>query len=60
LITESEVSRFQASENLAMILKRQGKIERAIQIYEDLILKYPEKRGYFAAQIEKARTETGS
>lgn len=57
LAVESEVSRFQASENLAMILKRQGKIERAIQIYEDLILKYPEKRGYFAAQIEKARTE---
>ncbi|GAB4341823.1 MAG: hypothetical protein OHK0038_21580 [Flammeovirgaceae bacterium] len=59
LVADVEISRFQASENLAMILKRQGKIERAIQIYEDLILKYPEKRGYFAAQIEKTRSEAG-
>lgn len=53
----SEISRFQASENLAMILKRQGKFERAIQIYEDLLLKYPEKRTYFAEQIEKIKKE---
>ncbi len=39
------------SENLAVILARQGKKAKAIEIYELLILKYPEKRAYFAAQI---------
>ena len=43
------------SENLAAILARQGKNERAIAVYEKLMAKYPEKMAYFAAQIESLR-----
>lgn len=38
-------------EKLAQILTRQGKNERAIEVYEKLILKIPEKKAYFAACI---------
>lgn len=41
-----------ASENLALIMMKQGKLEKAEEIYNKLILKYPEKKAYFAAQIE--------
>ena len=41
-----------ASENLATIFARQGKITRAVEIYRKLIWKYPQKKAYFAAQIE--------
>ncbi|RYY19693.1 MAG: hypothetical protein EOO36_05230 [Cytophagaceae bacterium] len=44
-----------ASENLANILVRQGKPDRAIAIYERLMVKHPEKMAYFAAQIESLR-----
>ncbi len=44
-----------ASENLANIMVQQGKIKKAIKIYEHLVLKIPEKRAYFTAQIEKLR-----
>ncbi|MFD2717500.1 hypothetical protein ACFST9_02165 [Hymenobacter monticola] len=40
------------SENLARIFVRQGKTARAIEIYEKLMLKQPEKMAYFAAQIQ--------
>jgi tetratricopeptide (TPR) repeat protein len=40
------------SENLANIMVKQGKIDKAIDIYEKLILKYPQKNAYFAAKIE--------
>ncbi|MGY3087034.1 hypothetical protein ACVWYF_000060 [Hymenobacter sp. UYAg731] len=40
------------SENLARIFVRQGKVARAIEIYEKLMVKQPEKMAYFAAQIE--------
>ena len=42
-----------ASESLAHILARQGKIARAIEIYERLMVKQPEKMAYFAAQIQQ-------
>lgn len=41
-----------ASENLALIMMKQGKLEKAEEIYNKLILKYPEKKAYFVAQIE--------
>jgi tetratricopeptide (TPR) repeat protein len=44
-----------ASENLAKILVRQGKPDRAIAIYERLMVKQPEKMAYFAAQIDSLR-----
>ena len=42
-----------ASEGLAQILVRQGKTTRAIEIYERLMVRQPEKMAYFAAQIQQ-------
>ena len=44
-----------ASETLAAILAKQGQIEKAIKMYERLILIFPEKSTYFAAQIAKLK-----
>ena len=44
-----------ASENLAIVFEKQGKKGKAIRIYEKLILKYPEKRTYFAGRIEELK-----
>lgn len=41
-----------ATESFADILAKQGKKEKAIGIYEKLILKMPEKKDYFAKKIE--------
>ena len=41
------------SENLAIIMLKQGKKERAIDIYKKLIWKLPQKKAYFAARIEE-------
>ena len=43
------------SENLARILTKQGKIDKAIEIYRKLIWKFPQKKGYFADLIEKLK-----
>ncbi|HMO38417.1 MAG TPA: hypothetical protein PKC76_03895 [Saprospiraceae bacterium] len=44
-----------ASETLANLLARQGQYERAVKMYERLILLFPEKSAYFAAQIFKLK-----
>ena len=43
------------SEPLAQIFEKQGYFDKAIKTYEKLSLKFPEKRTYFAARIEKIR-----
>lgn len=46
------------SENLAKIYERQGNKAKAIEVYQKLILKYPEKSIYFAASIEKLESNS--
>jgi hypothetical protein len=43
------------SETLVEILLRQGKKEKAIEALKKLIWKFPQKKAYFAAQIEELR-----
>ena len=44
-----------ATESLAIIMVKQGKIAKAIEIYEKLILKFPDKNAYFADKIKELR-----
>lgn len=54
LRNQAELEDF-ATESFAEILVRQGKYERAIGIYQKLILKIPEKRDYFAEKIARLK-----
>jgi len=46
-----------ATDTLAEIYASQGHIDKAVEIYEHLVLKYPEKHIYFAAQIERLKVK---
>ena len=46
-----------ATENLAQVLVQQGKLQRALEIYDQLILKFPEKRTYFASLIQELKNQ---
>ncbi|MDF2158537.1 hypothetical protein [Algoriphagus sp. CAU 1675] len=43
------------SESFAKLLEKQGKSDKAIEIYEKLSLKFPDKRTYFADLIENLK-----
>ncbi len=45
------------TETLAIILDRQGKYAKAIEVYEKLIVKYPEKNSTFALRISELKTK---
>lgn len=51
--SSSLLSQQTASETLAQLFIRQGKVEKAVEIYTRLILKNPEKTAYFTAQIQE-------
>jgi hypothetical protein len=46
-----------ATETLAIIFKKQGKIDKAIEVYKKLMLKYPEKSNIFETQIENLKNQ---
>ena len=50
--TSSRLNNVPASENFAQLLVLQGKYSKAIEVFEELILKNPEKRPYFVSRIE--------
>ena len=45
------------TENLANIMVKQNNLAKAIDIYKKLIWKFPQKKGYFATQIEKLQEQ---
>ena len=44
------------TESLAKILVRQGKVDKALEMYSQLMMKNPEKKAYFAAKMGELKT----
>lgn len=51
--TVTPIEDFFCTETMAVIFAEQGYFDQAKRIYDKLILAYPEKSAYFAAQIQK-------
>jgi tetratricopeptide (TPR) repeat protein len=51
----SELKEDLVSENLAIIYAKQGRANKAIEIYKKLIWKFPQKKASFAARIEELK-----
>jgi len=45
------------TENLAQIMLKQGKVLEALEIYSKLMLKFPEKKAYFASLITELKNK---
>lgn len=54
-LAENEDKSYLMTETLAKVYLEQKKYQRAIQAYEILILKYPEKSSFFADRIEEIK-----
>ncbi|MEN9335479.1 MAG: hypothetical protein RLZZ500_466 [Bacteroidota bacterium] len=54
-LVENEDKSYLMTETLAKVYLEQKKYQRAIQAYEILILKYPEKSSFFADRIEEIK-----
>ena len=52
-LKSTEIKEDLVSENLAIIMEKQGKIQKARDIYKKLIWKFPQKKAYFASRIEE-------
>jgi hypothetical protein len=53
----TEIGDHLISENLANIMIKQNKVEKAIDIYKKLIWKFPQKKAYFANRIEELKNK---
>jgi tetratricopeptide (TPR) repeat protein len=53
--TQEDANEDFVTETLASIYAQQGYYKKAVQIFEKLSIKYPEKSTYFATQIEKIK-----
>lgn len=54
-VASTELHDDMVTENLAEIMCKQGKDSKAIDLYEKLILKFPEKKAYFAEKIDQLK-----
>ncbi len=56
-VSSTSLSEDVISETLAKLMVKQGRNQKAIDIYKKLIWKFPQKKTYFAEQIENLKRE---